>query len=160
MKWTWFRATGEDITPIMLLAKNHFETEADSVFTIDELEYSRNVGVAVINQFYNPYSELLLVAKQAGKIVGYCWARRGERAAWSTDEMVAIRIAHVDMTLPARDRVELVKEMINLWEIWARECGIAIICSTTMRKSQDGFLRIHEKLGYDVRGSIAYKRLT
>jgi len=158
--WTWLRASGEDITPIMLLAKNHFETEADSVFTIDEFEYSRNVGVAVINQFYNPGTELLLVAKSEGKIIAYCWARRGERAAWSTDEMVAIRIAHVDMTLPGRDRVQLVKEMIGLWEAWARDCGIPIICSTTMRKSQDGFLRIHEKMGYDVRGSIAYKRLT
>jgi hypothetical protein len=144
----------------MLLAKDHFEVEADSVFTIDTLEYSRNVGLAVVNQFYNPYTELLAVAKQDGRIIAYCWARRNERAAWSTDEMVAIRIAHVNMTLPARDRVQLVKEMIGHWEAWARDCGIPIVCSTTMRRSQDGFLRIHEKLGYDVRGSIAYKRLT
>lgn len=160
MIWTWSRATGADITPIVQLAQNHFETEADSVFTIDTLEYSRNVGVAVVNQFYSPGSELLLVAKADAKIVGYCWARRGERAAWSTDEMVTIRIAHVDLDLAARHRVQLVREMIALWEAWARECGIAVICSTTMRRSQDGFLRIHEKMGYDVRGSIAYRRLT
>ena len=159
MSWTWSRATGEDITPIMLLAKNHFETEADSVFTIDELEYSRNVGLAVVSQFYNPYTELIMVAKDQGQIVAYCWAKRNERAAWSTDEMVAIRIAHVNMTLPARDRVQLVKGMIMLWETWATECGVPIICSTTMRRSQDGFLKIHQRMGYDVRGSIAYKRL-
>lgn len=160
MNWTWSRASGEDIHPIMLLAKEHFGIEADSVFTIDTIEYSRNVALAVVNQFYSPGSELLLVAKSDHKIVGYCWARRGERAAWSTDEMVAIRIAHVDLGLPTRDRVQLVREMIGLWEAWARECGIAIICSTTMRRSQDGFLKIHAKMGYDVRGSIAYKRLT
>lgn len=160
MTWTWTRATGADITPIMLLAKHHFEAEADSVFSIDELEYSRNVGVAVVNQFYNPFSELLMVAKADHEIIAYCWARRGERAAWSTDEMVAIRIAHVNMTLPIRHRVQLVQQMIELWELWARACGIAVICSTTMRKSQDGFLKIHERMGYDVRGSIAYRRLT
>jgi len=160
MNWTWSRATGEDITPVMLLAKHHFEGEADSVFSIDPIEYSRNVGLAIVNQFYNPYTELLMVAKQDGKIIAYCWAKRNERAAWSTDEMVAIRIAHLDLGLPARTRVQLVKEMIGLWETWATECGISIICSTTMRRSQDGFLRIHEKMGYDVRGSIAYKRLT
>jgi hypothetical protein len=66
----------------------------------------------------------------------------------------------VDMTLSARDRIRLVQEMIGLWEVWAVECGIPIVCSTTMRRSQDGFLKIHARLGYDVRGSIAYKRLT
>lgn len=160
MKWTWHRAGGQDITPIMLLAKHHFESEADAVFSIDELEYSRNVGMAVVTQFYNPFTELLMVARDQDRIVAYMWARRGERAVWSTDEMVSIRIAHVDLSLPVRDRVQLVREMIELWETWARECGIAVVCSTTMRRSQDGFLKIHARLGYDVRGSIAYKRLT
>jgi hypothetical protein len=146
--------------PIVAIAQNHFEGEADTVFRTDPLEYARNVALAITTQMWNPYTELLMVAKQKGKIVAYCWAKRNDRAAWSTEEMVVIRIAHVDMTLPARDRVELVKQMIGLWEVWAIECGIPIICSTTMRRSQDGFLKIHAKLGYDVRGSIAYKRLT
>jgi len=28
-----------------------------------------------------------------------------------------------------------------------------------MRRDQDGFLNMHRKLGYDVRGSYAYKRV-
>ena len=160
MSWTWSRAVPEDTMPIVAIAQNHFEGEADTVFRTDPLEYARNVALAITTQMWNPYTELLMVAKQKGKIVAYCWAKRNDRAAWSTEEMVVIRIAHVDMTLPARDRVELVKQMIGLWEVWAIECGIPIICSTTMRRSQDGFLKIHAKLGYDVRGSIAYKRLT
>lgn len=160
MSWTWSRAVPEDTMPIVAIAQNHFEGEADTVFRTDPLEYARNVALAITTQMWNPYTELLMVAKQKGKIVAYCWAKRNDRAAWSTEEMVVIRIAHVDMTLPARDRVELVKQMISLWEVWAIECGIPIICSTTMRRSQDGFLKIHAKLGYDVRGSIAYKRLT
>lgn len=159
MNWIWSRATGEDINPVVQIAQHHFESEADSVFTTDPIEYARNVGLAVVNQFYNPYTELLMVARQDDKIIAYMWAKRGERAVWSSEEMVAIRIAHVDLGLSVRDRVQLVKEMIGLWEVWAVECGIQIICSTTMRRSQDGFLKIHEKLGYDVRGSIAYKRL-
>jgi len=160
MSWTWSRATGEDINPIVRIAQDHFETEADTVFRTDPLEYARNVGLAVVSQFYNPFTELLMVAKQEGRIIAYMWAKRNDRASWSTEEMVVIRIAHLDLGLPARDRVQLVREMIGLWEVWAIECGIPIICSTTMRRSQDGFLKIHAKLGYDVRGSIAYKRLT
>ena len=160
MSWTWINATGEDIADIVSMAQTHFEIEADTVFCTDPIEYARNVALAVVTQFYNPYSELVMVARQQGKIIAYMWARRGERALWSSEEMVAIRIAHMDLNLSVRQRVQLVKEMIELWENWARHCGIEIICSTTMRRSQDGFLRIHEKLGYDVRGSIAYKRLT
>lgn len=28
-----------------------------------------------------------------------------------------------------------------------------------MRREQEGFLKLHTKMGYDVRGSYAYKRL-
>jgi hypothetical protein len=160
MSWSWHRAGGQHIDPIVGIAKRHFETEADTVFRTDPVEYARNIGLAIVNQFYNPYAELVMVAEAAGRIVAYVWARRGERAPWSSEEMVAIRIAHVDMTLSARDRIRLVQEMIGFWEVWAVECGIPIVCSTTMRRSQDGFLKIHARLGYDVRGSIAYKRLT
>lgn len=159
MSWTWSRASGPDIMPIVAIAKTHFETEADTIFRTDPIEYARNVGLAVVSQFYNPYTELLMVAKQDDKIIAYMWAKRGERAAWSSEEMVSIRMAHLDLSMPTRDRVQLVKEMIGLWEVWAIECGVPIICSTTMRRSQDGFLKIHERLGYDVRGSIAYKRI-
>lgn len=141
------------------MAQDHFETEADTVFRTDPIEYARNVGLAVVSQFYNPYTELLMVAKEQGHIIAYMWAKRADRAVWSPEEMIVVRIAHLDLTLPARDRVQLVKEMIGLWEVWAIECGVPIVCSSTMRRSQDGFLKIHAKLGYDVRGSIAYKRL-
>jgi len=29
-----------------------------------------------------------------------------------------------------------------------------------MRKDQDGFLKLHKKAGYDVRGSYAYKKVS
>lgn len=159
MTHTWQRATGLDIDPCVAIAQRHFETEADSVFRTDPVEYARNCAVAIVNQFYNPLSELFLVAKDSQGIIAYVWARRGERAPWSAEEMVTIRIAHVDLGLPIRQRIQLVQEMIGFWEVWATECGIEIICSTTMRRSQDGFLKIHARQGYDVRGSIAYKRL-
>ncbi len=49
--------------------------------------------------------------------------------------------------------------MFTLWENFARLAGTPIVCSTTMRRDQDGFLKLHAKNGYDVRGSYAYKRL-
>jgi hypothetical protein len=68
-------------------------------------------------------------------------------------------MAHVDLSLPPRMRVKLVKDMMEHWERLANFAGNNIICSTTMRHEQDAFLRLHERNGYSVRGSYAYKRL-
>jgi hypothetical protein len=49
--------------------------------------------------------------------------------------------------------------MMTLWERFAVFSQTPIICSTTMRKDQNAFLKMHSRRGYDVRGSFAYKRL-
>lgn len=162
MMWTWESTSGLDVQPIVDMAVAHFQTEIDRVFTPEPIVYARNLTLATVNQFYNPRSELLKVAKEqeTGRLLAYTWAIRGERTPWSDDEMICAKMAHVDLALPARQRLRLVTGMILLWETWARECSVPVVCSTTMRRDQEGFLSIHRKLGYDVRGSYAYKRLT
>jgi hypothetical protein len=117
------------------------------------------VTTAVVQQFYIPHQELLMVARnQHDQLLAYVWVVR-ETAPWSDEVMAATRMVHVDLALSTRHRIRLVQQMIGLWEVWARESGIAIVCSTTMRRDTAGFLRIHAAAGYDVRGSIAYRRL-
>ena len=142
------------------IAESWFQCEIQHIFTPDPIAYMRNVTQAVVNQYYAPGSELIQVAKDPqGKILGYVWARRGQRAMWSDDEMAVIQMVHVDLSLSARQRVALIREMIQLWEIWAVTYHIPVVCSTTMRGDQSGFLRLHTQAGYDVRGSYAYKRM-
>jgi hypothetical protein len=50
--------------------------------------------------------------------------------------------------------------MLELWSAFATLAQVSIICSTTMRKNQQSFLKLHERNGYDVRGSYAYKKLS
>ena len=69
------------------------------------------------------------------------------------------RMIHLDMTLPARTRVRLVQDMIDIQETWCRAYGIGIVCSTTMRHEQAGFVELHRRAGYSVRGSYCYRRL-
>jgi hypothetical protein len=158
MTWTWRPATGADVQPIVDIAVAHFETEIDHLFTPDPVAYARNLTLAVVNSFYLPQMEMLWVCEQASGIIAYVWAHRST-APWSDDAMCAVRMVHIDLSLPVRDRIRLVGEMIEIWERWARASGIPVICSTTMRGDQSGFLRIHQRCGYDVRGSFAYKRL-
>lgn len=161
MKYTWQRAQGQDVADIVAMAVKDFESEADTIWATDPHTYAYNVAMTVVSQMYNPHGSLLMTARdESGKLIAYVWVARGERAVWSPDEMVVIRIAHLDLDLPARTRIRLIQDMIGLWETWAVGIGVPVICSTTMRSDQAGFLRIHERLGYQIRGSIAYKRLS
>jgi hypothetical protein len=161
IEYSWQLATGLDVPDIVNMAQTHFQTEIDTVFTPDTVAYSRNITFAVVNQFYLPGSDLLTVARAAdGKLLAYNWAKSNDRAAWSDDNMVVVRMVHVDLKLSARDRLRIITDMMNQWEQFARATNNPIICSTTMRKDQDAFLKLHSRNGYDVRGSYAYKRLT
>jgi hypothetical protein len=160
--WRWRPAAGPDTEEITAMAQSHFGLETDQIFENDPVEYSRNVLLATVNQFYNPRKELISVAthNETQQILAYTWAMRGQYAPWSSEEMVAVRIAHVNLKLSARARIVLLAQMIRMWETWAKACDIKIICSTTMRGDQAAFMHLHASAGYSVRGSIAYKRMS
>lgn len=158
--FNWTPATGADIDSIVQMAINHFQIEIDTVFSPDPIAYARNLTLAVVNQYYLPMTELLSVCKDdTGKLIAYTWVAANQRSPWSDDNMAVVKMAHVDLTLSAKDRIKIVSSMFALWENFARLANCPIVCSTTMRRDQDGFLKLHKRNGYDVRGSYAYKRL-
>ena len=161
MNYTWRPADGTDIDDIVALAETHFQQEIDQIFKPEPKTYSRNMTFAVVNQYYLPHTELVSVARdENNSLMAYTWAKRGERACWSDDEMVVVRMAHVNLKFSARERVKLVSDMMDLWERFTLFCDVPILCSTTMRADQDAFLKMHSKRGYSVRGSFAYKKLS
>lgn len=158
--YTWTPTTGLDVDSIVKMAQDHFETEIDLIFTPDPIAYARNLTLATVNQFYLPMTELLAVCKDTtGKLLAYTWATSNQRSAWSDDNMVVIKMAHVDLTLPTKQRIKIINSMFPLWENFAKIANNPIICSTTMRRDQSSFLKLHERNGYDVRGSYAYKKI-
>jgi hypothetical protein len=161
MNFNWTPATGNDVGDIVAMAEQHFQTEIDNIFNPDPVAYSRNITFAVVNQFYLPMTELLSVCRDdTGRLIAYTWAKSNDRAPWSDDAMVVIRMAHVALDLSSKTRVRLITDMMQLWEQFAIFANMPIICSTTMRRDQDAFLKLHARNGYDVRGSYAYKRLS
>jgi hypothetical protein len=157
--WRWRPPTGADAQDMVDLALVCFGVETAGFFQNDPVEYGRNITLATVNQFYNPLTELLSVAYAGDVLMAYTWVIRGQYAPWSKEEMATVRMAHVRLDLTDRERVTLLAQMIQMWEIWANACKINIIFSSTIRESQDPFLRLHERAGYTVRGSCAYKRL-
>ena len=160
LNYNWTNATGLDIPEIVKMAEDNFQTEIDSFFTPEPITYSRNITFAVVSQFYLPSIELVSIARDDNnKLMAYTWCDSKERTVWSDDRMVVIKIAHVDLTLSTKQRIKLVNDMMELWERFAIMSKIPVICSTTMRNDQSAFLKLHQRRGYVVRGSYAYKRL-
>jgi hypothetical protein len=161
LKYTWRPATLSDIDAVITLTTQNFSEEITDLFVPDPWAGARNLTQAIVNQYYRPSSELVSVAvDNSDKIIAWTWAQGMQTMAWSDELMVQVRMAHTNMQLSTRDRVRLTQDMIALWEGFAQFACHKIVCSTTMREDQAGFLRIHQAAGYDVRGSYAYKRLT
>ena len=158
----WRLADMSDTNDIVSMAQRHFEAEIDNIFRPEVPTMTRNVTFAIMNQIYYPGSQMITVcrAKDDNRLLAYTWAKSNDRACWSDDPMVCVCMAHVDLSLPSRLRIRLVKDMMDHWERLAAYSGNKIICSTTMRHEQDAFLKLHERNGYSVRGSYAYKKLS
>jgi len=161
MQYEWRLANGNDVGDIVALAQNFFQCEIDTVFTPEPLVMDRNLVFAVVSQFYLPGTELVTVCRDitSNQLIAYNWAKSNDRAVWSDDLMISVRMVHVNLDLPARTRIRIINDMMDQWEHFAHYTRNNIICSTTMRRDQDAFLRLHARRGYDIRGSYAYKRL-
>lgn len=161
MNYNWNFAQLADVNDIVVMAEQHFQTEIDLIFKPEPAVYARNLAYAILNQTYYPGLELLTVARDLNNtLIAYNWAKSGDRAFWSDDAMINVRMVHVNLTMTAKLRVRLIKDMMTQWEELAKFSKTPIICSTTMRHSQDAFLKLHEKNGYSVRGSYCYKKIT
>jgi hypothetical protein len=95
----------------------------------------------------------------SGRLLGYAWIQRGMYLPYAPEEIAEARFVHIDQSLSTKTKIRLLAQILQQWEIWARICSIKVICSSTIRSSQDTFLKLHERAGYSVRGSIAFKKL-
>jgi hypothetical protein len=73
--------------------------------------------------------------------------------------MAEARMAHTDLSLTGGQRIHILVQMITYWETWAQALQIPVLVSTSIREEQGAFLKLHERLGFIVRGGIAYKRI-
>jgi hypothetical protein len=160
LKHVWRPATLGDMDAIIQLSANNFLSDVDQLFVVDPVACARNLTQAIVVQHYQPLHEMVSVAEDnQHNISAWTWARSLDVAPWSDQRMVMARMAAIDLALPPRQRVQLVRDMLALWEGFAQFAGVKIICSSSMRQDYSAFMRVHAQAGYVVRGSNAYKIL-
>ncbi len=160
MEWTLAHPL-HDVDDIVELADSCFGKEADGILTRDRNVFRKNVTIASTVQLFDKGREFLAVCRDSSKeqkLLGYCWFDRGGYSTYANDEISNAKFHHVDLSLPVKQRVRLINQMIDQHILWANAWGIPVICSTSIRSEHDGFMRIHKKRGFTVYGSYAWAK--
>lgn len=156
-----------DVDDIVEMADSFFGHEADGIVTRSRAVFRHRVTVACTEQLFNKSREFIAVCRQIPlvdlndgntKLLGFCWFDRGGYTTYSNEEISNAKFHHLDLSLPVRNRVRLVNEMIDQHILWAHTWGVPIVCSTSIRAEHDGFMKIHAKRGFTVNGSYAWCR--
>jgi hypothetical protein len=159
MAHKWEQATIGDIDQIVGLIEQDYQHEIDKFFTYNASRIRYHLYRAILDQMFQLNTESVLVTRRGDRIIAWSWLTRGKHTVYANEEMAVAEFVHVDLTLSVRERVEIVREVINNWIDFCWWHSIPVLCSTTIRQEQTAFMRIHEQMGFVVRGSIAYRRI-
>ena len=155
----WRRATAADVPGIVALADHFYSAEVEGrIFTKSPTRLHYHLQQAILTQTYMPDQNCVLVAGN-DTISAWSWLERGSFTPYSDDEMAVAEFLHIDLTLPARLRIDLIRTCLDLWRVFCVESQIPVLVSTTIRDDQQAFMRLHERAGFTVRGSVAYLRI-
>lgn len=175
MEWTLAHPL-HDVDDIVEMADSIYGVEADGIVKRDRNVFRKNVTMTSTLQLFDRGREFLAVCRESQdykkvvvdgfvdhvctdpKLLGYCWYDRGGYTTYSNEEISNAKFHHVDLSLPVKQRVRIINQMIDQHILWCRDWGIPIICSTSIRGEHDGFMKIHKKRGFTVNGSYAWIR--
>jgi hypothetical protein len=166
-----------DVEDMVELSDSVYGHEADGIVKRDRNVFRHRLIIATTEQLFNKGREFVAVCRGPMQVVaikdsegllvghdnvqpllGFCWFDRGGYTTYSNEEISNAKFHHVDLGLPVRMRVRLINEMIDQHVLWAHTWSIPIICSTSIRAENDGFMKIHKKRGFTVNGSYAWVR--
>ena len=159
--WTWHRAVHTDVEDICNLMEQYYQPEISGIMKPNRTRMTYHLHQAILNQTYVPTSECVMLArdKATNKLVAWAWVNRGKFTSYADEEMAVAEFLHIDLALPLRSRLKLTGQAFDLWILWATECQIPVLCSTSIRGDQEGFMRLHDDYGFVRHGSFAYRRL-
>ena len=147
-----------DIDDVVALGQKLLGLEGSCLKT-DPSVFRQYLTVASTNQIFDKGKEFLAIARNEDEeLLGYCIYDRSGYTTYSRDEISNAKFHHVRLELPIRQRIRIINEMLDQHILWCHKWGIPIICSTSIRKDHSGFMKIHERRGFEISGSYAWGR--
>ena len=154
MKWQLVDPI-RDVDRVIGTFRGQYEGES-GVLGYDEGFIRKNMTVCATVQMFDKGKEYFAYLEGVDKLLGFCWFDRGGYATYSTKEISHSKFHFIDLTLPIKQRIKILNAMIDQHLLWADTWGIPVVCSTSIRKDFEGFMRVHEKRGFTVNGSYAW----
>ena len=159
MNSTWRPAIHTDVEPIMDLMQAFYRPEIQGIFTPSRTRMGYHLHRAIMDQSYGLNDQQISVCYQDDQLVAWNWVARGKFLPYANEEMAVGEFIHVDLKLPARTRARLCIESLEQWIVYCYSNNIPVLCSTSIREDQIGFMRLHDRLGFKRHGSFAYRRI-
>ena len=151
----------EDMQEIMNIADQYF-VDTGGVLNKNKEIFRKNVTVASTVQLFDRTKEFIAVCREtkedSERMLAYCWFDRFGYTTYSADEISNAKFHHVEPYLSPRVKIKLLDEMIDQHILWAYNCGIPVICSTSIRPEHDVFMKLHKRRGFIVNGSYGWCR--
>ena len=160
--WSWSLAMPQDVPDIVRLVDTNYSQEIeDVIFTKNPTRLHYHLHRAIVDQVYGLNTQNISIArdKDSQKLLAWAWIERGKYTVYSDEEMAVAEFAHVDLELPLRTRMTLTAQTLEIWISWCELNNIPVLCSTTIREDQKGFMRLHDQFGFVRRGSFAYRKI-
>ena len=156
----WCPAQLTDIVEMVQLSQRCYQEEVDDLLTPDPARLTARLAHAIIDRNYNPGTEVIQISRNSqDQLVAWSWMGRGVGVDYAAEECAEAHVIHIDLTLSPRTRIKLINSLLDLWIEWCEILAIPILVSTTIRRDWQAFMRLHERRGFDVRGSHAFKRI-
>jgi hypothetical protein len=159
--WRWTKAQQTDVIEMINISESLYQHEIEEVLQPNRTKLTYHLQRAILEQTYMPQQELLSVARDCitNQLIAWGWVERGKYAPYSNDEMAVAEFAHIDLSLSTKQRLRLTGQLFDQWIAWAQLHSIPVLCSTSIRGNQAGFMRLHDLYGFTRKGSFAYKRI-
>lgn len=159
--WRWYLAWPSDSQEIEDLIMTQYQHEANTIFPIHAPKMRMEAEIDMIKQRHNLGAAQVIVAKHndTNKIMAWAWIQRGHYTPYSNSEYADAKMLHIDLNLPVKTRIVLTHQILENWMLWCQLNYIPTLVSTSMREDWKTFMKIHERLGFIVRGTIAWKRI-
>jgi hypothetical protein len=160
--WTWIRAETKHVEDIVKLAESHYQQEVEQLLTPNTTRLSYHLYKAILEQIYHPHNTMVSVAidNSTGRVLAWAWLERGKFTPYANEELAVGEFIHTQLDLSLRTRMRLVGQTLDQWIGWCQANAIPVLCSTSIRDDQSGFMRLHDLYGFTRKGSFAYLRTT
>jgi hypothetical protein len=160
--WHWVRPEFRHVESIVDFTVLHDYDEIQGIYQVSESRIAYHLHKIILDDLFQMPKRFVTLAvdRDTDKLLGWAMARRGHYTFWTNEESVMMELCSVDKTLPAMTRTRLCVQMLTRCIDWAKTNHIPIIESNTFRHSHTGFIQLHQYLGFQCRGNVAYLRTT